>query len=132
MSQTTLIYESITNNRWEELEQTLKNKSGLIGSLVGRYICERNSADYSDINRICWWMLQATTTTPFKETLDDKIIPISNVIRQLRRLYNETETALEEASYCAKKMTSFYDNCYENGFYALKMLEDNILGPRTV
>jgi len=122
-------------NNWKTLELFLKNQRGYIDNTFGgRYIfdADMNINDRSDINKICWRIFDASQrnkTEEFKQLPNDERLAARNVIKELRRLYDETETALSKSSCVSSIATRVYDLCElrHDGFQPIDRLEDVVL-----
>lgn len=122
----------ISQNDWKSLERYLASEHGFIDKFFGgRYCCGAfmEIDGCADINKICWSVFRADCDQPFKQLPYDQRVAASKVIKELSRLYNETEIALANASYVASIATRVYDLAEKitDGFHPIKRLEDCVL-----
>jgi hypothetical protein len=123
MSSQVTINSYISANNWRSLATFLESQHGFIDNTYGgRYICDaqRNTVhDRSDINKICWDVFHASQRNEFKQLPHNERLAVRNVIRELRRLYDETGNALAKTSGIPFIVTRVYDiyehskNCYQ-------------------
>jgi hypothetical protein len=111
MSIQTRIDNLIDQNNWKTIEDLLKDQHGCIGKNGGRYSYDPRNFEFNgtfDINKICWRVFDATANEAFWKS-DKELAAIPNIIKELRRIYDETETALDDASFVAYIATRVYD-----------------------
>lgn len=122
----------IVQNDWKSLGLYLASEHGFIDKFVGgRYCCGAYMEidGCADINKICWSVFRADCSQPFEKLPHDQRLAASNVIKELRRLYDETEVKLANASYVAFVATRVYDliEKMSDGFQPIERLEDCVL-----
>lgn len=129
----TKIDNFIAQNNWVSLEIFLASEKGFIHQLLGGRYCSGPYIEidgYADINKICWSVLRADLRQLSNKLPNDQLLAASNVIKELRRLYDESETALENAPYSARVATRIYDfveKTYYDGFQPIDRLEEGVL-----
>ena len=131
MSVQATIEKYIDQNDFTNAYNSLKNEHGCISVFGGRYVDEKfvEINGWSDIAAICRKFFIASQTESFKSLPRSKLIAAENVIQELKRIYDETETQLEDASFLASAITIAYDlkdkfyDCYR----PVDRLEEEVL-----
>lgn len=122
----------IFQNDWEGLENYLNGEHGFIHRyLGGRYICGPfiEIDGYADINKICWNIFFEKDCSTLRDLSNEGRKALANVIRELRRLYNETDDDLKKSSHLACLVTRVYDfhEKFSKGYLPLEILENEVL-----
>lgn len=121
----------ITRNNWKTLEVFLSYEKGHIGKSTGGRYSYRSygEAGYLDINKVCSNLYDASRAESFSlMPLSDRLT-VLRIIKELRRLHNETEEALSNASYIEAIATRIYDLHEKifDGFQPIERLENRVL-----
>lgn len=110
-SASTVIDSLIACNLWIEIEKNLNNKRGVIYPYGGRYICGAlvEFEGYVDINKLCLSILNVITSDSTAHILENENKTITNIVKRLRRLYDETQNEIGKTSTLAFLATIIYD-----------------------
>lgn len=101
----------ITHNQWGGILYILKSKKGIIYPYGGRYASGPlvEFEGYISINKLCLRVLNIVTSDPKTKAIKNECIMISNVIKELKRLYNETQAEIRKTSTLVFLATVIYD-----------------------
>jgi hypothetical protein len=120
----------ITHNNWKTLEVFLSYEIGHIGkSTGGRYSHRPYLEGGLDINQVCWSVYYASRAESFNLIPVSDRLTVLRIIKELRRLHDETEDALSNASYIEAIATHVYDLHEKifDGFQPIERLEYRVL-----
>ncbi len=106
------IAKYVDQNNWVGLETIFNSARGYIGEWGGRY-CSHQTEGSIYLEHICWRIFRQDCATPLKELPTEQRRAANNVLIQLRRIYDETETQRQLKGHCsfASVTTKLYDFC---------------------